>query len=277
MKHAVRNILLIVLSALLLVSFAGCKKEETAAPSIQSALQIDTVKIIPLAYLDEPYDLYEVILTEEGVEYSATACYTDVTLNVETNEYVFEEKTLEVKDFSFTPVALKNTIVTLQAKRGDETATKVISVGTTVRADPLDDLYKSTGVLGWAETGVSKNVSNDSRYVKGENSRTSLHVKFDGVEPHDWGQNFMELSSEMAQKYFTDQLWQNAIVTFWVYNPMDQDIEFQLVVNDATHTVMTDWTREEGNFRRQFAKAGEWTQMGRMCAVEYYSGGGKVP
>ena len=92
MKHTVRNILLIVFAALLLVSFAGCKKEETVAPSAQSTLQIDTVKIIPLAYLDEPYDLYEVILAEKGVEYSATACYTDVTLNAETNEYVFEEK-----------------------------------------------------------------------------------------------------------------------------------------------------------------------------------------
>ena len=72
---------------------------------------------------------------------------------------------------------------------------------------------------------------------------------------------FMELSHPSAQALFTDQIWDNAIVTFWVYNPMEQDIEFQLTVNDKTFPVMLDWTGEEGNFRRQFAKAGEWTQI----------------
>lgn len=261
MKHIIRNILLILLSAVLLVSFAACGDKGEQNTGADGELLIETVKIIPAAYINEPYDLSEILILEQGVEYSATARYTEVTFIPETNEYSFVEIELEVKDLVFTPVSLKNTIVTLQAKRGDETATKVVSVSTTVRADPLDDLYKSTGTLGWAEAGISKNVCNDSRYVKGENSATSLHVKFDGVEPHEWGQNFLDLSSELAQRHFTDQLWNNAIVTFWVYNPMDQDIEFQLVINDHTHAVMTDWTGEEGNFRRQFAKAGEWTQI----------------
>ena len=261
MKHTVRNIFLMLLTAVLLVSFAACKEDSATDTSADGILRIETVKILPTAYIDEPYDLWEIIVPEDGVEYSATACYTKVTLNPDSNAYNFEEIPLEVTDFSFIPVTLENTVVTLQAKRGEETATKVVSIGTTVRAEPLDDLYKSTGTLGWAEAGISKSVCNDSRYVYGENSTTSLHVKFDGMDPHEWGQNFMELSSPLAQKYFTDQLWNNAIVTFWVYNPMEQDIEFQLVVNDHTQPVMTDWTGEEGNFRRQFAKAGEWTQL----------------
>lgn len=260
MKQSIRNVFLIVLAAILLVSFAACTTGSDNENG-DNLLQIETIKILPKAYINEPYDLWEILIPEDGVEYSATACYTEVTLNAETNEYDFVEKTLEVEDLYFTPVTLENTIVTLQAKRGKETATKIVSIGTTVRADPLDDLYKSTGILGWAEAGISKSVCNDSRYIKGENSATSLHVKFDGMDPHEWGQNFMELSNETAQRYFTDQIWSNAIVTFWVYNPMDQDIEFQLVVNDQTHPVMTDWTGEEGHYRRQFAKAGQWTQI----------------
>lgn len=261
MKHTLRNIFLIFIAAVMLVSFTACKEDTAIDTDAEGALRIETVKILPKAYIDEPFDLWEIIVPEDGVDYSATASYTKVTLDSNTKEYVFEEIALEVKDFSFTPVTLEDTIVTLQAVRGKETATKVVSIGTTVRAEPLDDLYKSTGALGWAETGISKSVCNDSRYVQGENSTTSLHVKFDGMDPHEWGQNFMELSSPLAQKYFTDQLWNNAIVTFWVYNPMEQDIEFQLVVNDHTQPVMTDWTGEEGHFRRQFAKAGEWTQL----------------
>ena len=261
MKKLFRNVLLMMLAVFLLMACTACKTDSAGPSGSDGALQIETVKILPQAYINEPYDLWEIIIAEDGVDYSATACYTEVTLDAETNEYTFEEHALAVEDFCFTPVTMNNTIVTLQAQRDGITATKVVSVSTTVRADPLDDLYKSTGVLGWAEAGISKNISNDSRYIKGENSNTSLHVKFDGVEPHEWGQNFMELSNEMAQRYFTDQIWDNAIVTFWVYNPMEKDIEFQLVINDATHTVMTDWTGEEGNFRRQFAKAGEWTQI----------------
>ena len=258
MSKTFRKVLLMILSALLLFSVAACKDEQ-AKP--QQELIIETVKVLPKAYLGEEFDLWEVIVTEDGVKYSATACYTETILDPTTNEYSFQEHTLEVKDLIFTPVTLNNTIVTITAKRGSQTATKVISIGTTVRADPLDDLYKSTGILGWAETGISKSVCNDSRYVKGENSATSLHVKFDGTDPHEWGQMFMELSNETAQRYFTDQIWDNAIVTFWVYNPMEHDIEFQLSVNDHTFPVMVDWTGEEGHFRRQFAKAGEWTQI----------------
>ena len=261
MKHLMRNVLLLLLVSIMLLSFAACNEQSDGGSKAEGPLKIETVKVITPAYLDEPYDIMQILLPQDGVKYSATARYTDVTLDPETNEYSFQEHELEVKDLYFTPVSMKDTIVTITAKRGKETATKIVSVATTVRADPLDDLYKSTGTLGWAEAGISKSVSNDSRYLKGEDSKTSLHVKFDGVEPHEWGQSFLNLSSEMAQKYFTDQIWSNAIVTFWVYNPMDQDIEFQLVINDSTRPVMTDWTRVEGEFRRQFAKAGEWTQI----------------
>ena len=258
MKRSFRNIFLMILAVVLLFALAGCGEEKN---SVDNALSIETVKILPKAYINEEFSLWDVINEEDGVEYSAVACYIETALDPDTNKYSFNEYALEVDDLRFTPVSLQDTIVTITAKQGSQVDKKVISIGTIMRAEPLDDLYKSTGPLGWAETGFSKSVNMDSRYIQGNEPGTSLHVKFDGIEPHEWGQLIMELSNETAQRYFTDQIWDNAIVTFWVYNPMDHDIEFQLTVNDHTYPVMTDWTREEGHFRRQFAKAGEWTQI----------------
>ena len=258
MNKFIRSTFLVILSILLLFCLAACKDREAEAGE---PLVIETVKVLPKAYINEEYDLWEVIVIEDGVEYSATACYVETVLDPVTLEYSFNEYTLDVTDLSFTPVTLHDTVVTITAKRGSQTVTKVITIDTIIRAEPLDDLYKSTGPLGWAETGFTKTVNMDSRYIKDDEAGTSLHVKFDGIEPHEWGQLIMELSNETAQRYFSDQIWDNAIVTFWVFNPMEHDIEFQLSVNDHSYPVMTDWTREEGHFRRQFAKAGEWTQI----------------
>ncbi len=259
MKNTMRVVTLITVVLLLLTAVSGCNKQQ--GDQTGEYLTVNTVKVIPDAYLDEPYDLREVILMEDGVAYSASAVQTEITLNEETGEFAFAEIILPVEDLCFTPTALRNTVVTITATRGEKTASKKITVGTVVRADPMDDLFKSTGSLGFADPGISKSVNMDPQYIKGENSATSLHVKYDGTDAHAWGNNYVFLSDPAVQKLFTDQDWKNAIVTCWIYNPMDQDIEFQLVVNDATFPVMLDWTGIEGSFRRQYAKAGEWTQI----------------
>ena len=126
MKKSFRNVLLMMLAVLLLISCAACKTGSAGSSESNGALQIETVKILPQAYINEPYDLWEIIIAEDGVDYSATACYTEVTLDAETNEYTFQEHTLAVENFCFTPVTMNNTIVTLQAQRGKEIATKVV-------------------------------------------------------------------------------------------------------------------------------------------------------
>lgn len=284
MSKTVRNIILIVVAVLLVAGaavvglFVPIFQDENQQPitgldylsSLMGgqedqvtgeALQVSTVKFMPYAYLNEAFDLREqVLLPEEGVEYSATACYVVVSRDSETNAYSIQEYALDVKDLCFTPQVIAETVVTLTAKRGDETASKVVYIPTTIRAEPLDDLYKSSGSLGGSDAGISKSVNIDPLYLQGDNSTTSLHVEFSGVDAHSYGNIFLDLCSPDAQQYFTDQVWDNAILTFWVYNPNDKAIEFQLRICDPNAGTNLDWNTVDGP-HKQFAQPGQWTQI----------------
>ena len=72
MKNATRKIMLLALAVLLLAVFAGCNESDTTPAISADALQINTLEILPNAYLNEAFDLREILLMEEGVEYSAT-------------------------------------------------------------------------------------------------------------------------------------------------------------------------------------------------------------
>ncbi len=237
--------------------FAGEEDESASGDS----LKVSTVKFMPYAYLNEPFNLREqVLLPEEGIEYSATACYVVVSQNPETFEYTITEHALEVKDLTFTPKEVAEIVVTLTAKKGSETASKVVYIPTTIRAEPLDELYKSSGALGGSDPGIGKSVNIDPLYLQGDKSTTSLHVAFNNVDPHPYGNIFLGFSDPKAQEHFTDKIWDNAIVTFWVFNPMPKDIEFQLRICDTTAGTNLDWQTVDGP-HKQFAKAGEWTQI----------------
>ncbi len=259
MKKTARNIVLIVVAVLLIaalvvagVFFLPGLLGGNQSNAASGTLQVNTIKIMPYAYMGESFDLRDVLLMEEGVEYSATACYVDIA--------TMTEYSLEVNDLCFTPEVVAETVVVLTAKRGSETASKVIYIPTTIRAEPLDDLYKSSGPLGGADPGISKTVNIDPLYLKGEKSTTSLHVSFNSTDPHPYGNSFMNFSSAEAQQYFTDQVWENAIVTFWVYNPNEEAIEFQFRQVDDEGKVNADWQTVDGP-HKQRAEPGQWTQL----------------
>lgn len=285
MKNTARKVILIVVAVILVIALLAAgflflplmkndKQESiTGLQYLQSlnqvqepeqtateALKVNTIKFMPYAYLGEAFDLREVLLMEDGVEYSATACYVEVSQDEVTKEFSIKEGTLEVKDLCFTPEAIAENIITLSAKRGSETASKVIYIPTTIHAEPLDDLYKSSGPLGGSDPGISKSVNIDPLYLQGDTSTTSLHVEFNSMDPHPWGNLFLSFSSPDAQQYFTDQVWENAIVTFWVYNPMDLPIEFQLRIVDETAHTNLDWNGADGP-HKQRAEPGQWTQL----------------
>ena len=69
-----------------------------------------------------------------------------------------------------------------------------------------------------------------------------VDVTFNGVDPHPWGNTFIALDKEEVQKNFTDQTWKNSILTFWVYNPNEKPIEFQLRIADSSKGVDMDWS-----------------------------------
>ena len=81
MKNATRHIMLLALAVLLLAVFAGCNGGDTTPVVSADGLQIGTLEVLPNAYLNEAFDLREILLMEEGVEYSATACYVKYTLD----------------------------------------------------------------------------------------------------------------------------------------------------------------------------------------------------
>lgn len=268
MKKTVRNLILLVVAVLLVAAIAGCDKQETPGAA-DSALQINTIKFMPMAYLDESFDLRDVLLMEEGVEYSATGCYVEVKQDETTKEFTISETALEVVDLCFTPKAIAENVITLTAKRGNETAQKVIYIATTIHAEPLDDLYKSSGELGGSDPGISKSVNIDPLYLQGENSTTSLHVEWSSMDPHPWGNLFLNFSSPLAQEHFTDQKWENAIVTFWVYNPNELPIEFQFRLVDEQSGANLDWSGADGPHKMR-AEPGQWTQL--FCSLRKVGG-----
>ncbi len=257
MKKTARSLFLICLVFLLLFSIAGCKTQDEAE---NGSLKINTVPIMPYAYLNEQFDLREVIDMEDGVEYSAEVCYIKMIIDTETKEYTTQTNMLQVEDLCFTPTEMEENVVTITAKRGKETVSKVIYIATTIRAEPLDNLYSSNGKLGTTDPGITKSVNIDPMYLKGEGSTTSLHVTFNSVDPHAWGNSFMDLSAPEAQEYFTDKTWENAIVTFWVYNPNELAIEFQFYLKDNIAGVTKDWNTADGP-HKQIALPGQWTQI----------------
>ena len=101
MKKVMKSFLLILLATAILAAFAGCNQQGSSKET--GSLTVDTVEIITTAYLDEPYDLTNVILLEESVEYSATAVYSKVVRNEENNTYTITNEVLEVNDLCFTP------------------------------------------------------------------------------------------------------------------------------------------------------------------------------
>ena len=69
MKKITRNLLAVSLALLVLFAVTGCNNGTT-----NDDLQVKTIEVLPYAYLNEVFDLRDVILMEDGVEYSAQVC-----------------------------------------------------------------------------------------------------------------------------------------------------------------------------------------------------------
>lgn len=234
--------------------------ETSTEPQTTPKPKIVTIQFIPYAYVGEVYDLRQTFLMEDGVEYSATACYVEKNFDDISNQFTFQEYALEIHDLCFTPPTVAEIVVTLTATRGEETVSKVIYVPTAILAEPLDELYQSSGILGIADPGITKTVNMDPAFVSDKNSATSLHVEFNSMDPHPWGNLLLSLSAPAAQQHFTDKTWKNAIVTMWVYNPNELPIEFQLRLVDEAAGTNLDWNGAEGP-HKQRAEPGQWTQI----------------
>lgn len=234
---------------LLISIFSGCGVNENNTPT-EPAIPIILKENIPAASVGAAYDLSALIVEEDGVEYSYVACYTDPETG--------KTEELKVRRGKVTPKAEADISVTVTAARGEESSSIQLVVPIRVSADIMDKLLASDGIAGQADTGVTKAVIKDSAFLQGETSTSAISVKFSN--PGNGGASILNLSHYALQAYYTAQVWRNAAVTFWVYNPMAEDVQFKLYSYNPQNEQTLQWDSEK-NTQVQTAQAGEWTQI----------------
>lgn len=237
---------------LLSVCFTGCGtpnvENSPVATAPQSNLDIKLTDKIPGAYVDVAYEVTQLFVKEEGVEYSYKANFVDPETGT--------TRKLTVKNDKLTPKAYAEITLIITAEKNNETVSKEILIPMGHIADAMDMLLASDGVAGGKVEDVQKTVVNDSAYLKGEQSTSALSVSFSNAS--NGGVELLDLGHYALTGYYTDRTWKNAAVTFWVYNPMEQDVEFKLTSYDPVKIHANYWDSEY-NTQVGVAKAGEWS------------------
>ena len=243
------SLLLCCIILLLPIFLFGCTQSDNPETPTEQAVHISLNEQIPNAVVDKSYDLSALVNEEEGVKYTYSACYTEPESG--------EGKQLTVVRGKITPKAEADISVTVTATRGEESSSISFVVPVSISADMIDKLLSSEGIAGQAAEGVSKIITKENAYLHGENSTSAIAVSFPSVNN---GTDILNLSHYSLQAYYTAQVWHNAAVSFWVYNPMEQDVTFKLIShNPATNKTLL-WDSVE-NTQIQIAKAGAWTNI----------------
>ena len=247
MKHRILS--LICCAAILLpMILSGCGKaaEPTATNPTQPSFTISLKEHIPAAVVDTNYDLSALVIEEDGVKYAYQASYTDPETGA--------AKELKVKNGKIIPKAEADISVTVTATRGEESSSVQLIVPISITADIIDKLLAFDGIAGQAD--VSKVITKEDSYLHSESSVSSLFVTFAGGNNTE----LLNLSHYRLQPYYSAQVWRNAAVSFWVYNPMNQDVSFKLTSYNPQNTKELLWDSTE-NTQIQLAKAGAWTNV----------------
>lgn len=242
-----RKTFLSVFLTLTAVLVSGCDGGQNNSLDIQFTL------ITPTAYVGEEYDFSDILDKEQGVNYSIDVYYQ--------NYYTMEEKTLPVTNgFSFTPTEFFDLSVLVTATKGRARAQKTKNVPVSQRVDPVDELLVTGGMAGWADNGFSKELITDSTYLKDQSGHSALSVSYQGSHPYTWGGVFMTLNSYLLSPLWTDQTWENAVISFWIFNSTDYALEFQpRIVDEYTGLSDIDWGNQL--IVPQFAEPNGWTEI----------------
>lgn len=197
------------------------------------------------AYIGQVYNFEEYITKQDGVEYSIEAYYQ--------NYYEKKEYSIPVSGLTFIPTEQFEVTVVTTAKKGSEQIKKTVTIPTKLKGDPLDELLATGGFSGWADNGWRKELTNIPQYLHDNDtnnlhSATSLLCSYNGTDPFTWGASVLCLDNFRNLEYWTDKTWENAIISCWVYNPTEYDIEFQLRIKDELKDGKVDWDfGQEGN------------------------------
>lgn len=246
--------LFLILSILFTCVLSGCGEGSHISETqpTEPAINIEVSSNIPPAYVDTSYRISDLVTEEKDVEYKYEATYIDPATG-ETEELV-------VKRGRITPKAEADISVKVTATKGNDTSSVEFVIPIYVAVDILDKMLSSEAATGAAGDGVVKKVTLEETYLKGEGSASALEVSFENPSDADDGTNLFTLSSDALRAYYSAKVWRNAAVTFWVYNPMTQDVQFKLASYNPSNMKALLWSSAE-NDQVQTAKAGQWTQV----------------
>lgn len=208
----------------------------------------------PYCYVGEEYDIRDVLDVVDGVSYSFEATYQDY--------YALTDNALTITDYTFTQEAKFDVHLVVKASSGGATSVKSVDIPVKYRGDAIDELFANGGQLSWADPGFSKELTQDSTHMHGDDSKSALDVSYIGSNSYVWGGSVFTLTNFRLAPLWTDKDWANAIVSFYVYNPSQYAIDFQLRVKDFyTGITDIDWTSDLTSmpYRQVAAAPGQWT------------------
>lgn len=209
---------------------------------------------VPLAYVNEEYDFSLCFEQNDAYSYSINVYYYDLINCV--------EKTLEVKDFVFTPITKDPISVVINAdkKSGKNHVEKTTSVQVSEKGDQIEELLLNSGMSGYCDNGFTKTLNRQSTYIKGSSSKTSILCEYFGNNAWTFGGQILSPNNFRCLSCWKDQNWSNAILRFWVYNTSEKNLEFGLRLKDVlTNTVDIDMG-QDGN-PTKIAEPGKWTEI----------------
>ena len=117
--------------------------------------------------------------------------------------------------------------------------------------DTMDRMINGT----WCEH-FNREISYEKDYIhEGESS-----IKFDFVGPTSAaGSQGMCLNDPKLVPLWEDQVWDNAIMNFWLYNASNANINVQFLLVDSERNFIVDWNTEYSVNR--VAEPGKWTHI----------------
>ena len=210
-----------------------------------------------VCFYKEEFDLEPYIAKQGGVKYTVYA----VQLNDE-----FDEIELEVDGFKFTPTEKEDVLVKFTAEKGGQKVTsKEIKIFLELKPEPI----VAKIVESPKDDGFSKEVNIDETYIRSGN-KTSAYITWFGKEPSyiDRFQYVIQLlGDEEVTACYSVTDWSDAVLSFWVFNPTEYEIEFApMWAHDGAEIALNYGFTNLKTV--QVAKPGVWTEI--KYSLRYY-------
>ncbi len=244
MNKILKTLAASAMAVCLLVPLAACKEEEGPSLTLRSATGS--------GYVGEEYDLKTLISDfDEGTQYSATGEYFDVA----SVEYV----PVTIEGLVFTVDEEATVEVTITAEKNGKTVSEEAEINFLYRNDAVDEEILAT----WCDSEIQKTLSHDEKYLR-PGSNSSVRLRYVGVNSHPYGVNFNCIDGTLLDEHWSitkeadpETAWENAVVSFWVYNDGDDPLQFCPRVAHAESGVNIDWTED----LIQTAAPNTWTHI----------------